>query len=202
MWYNGGMIRFLKYGASVIAGGLYIRAIIFLVNNDNWVGISALTTMLLALAAFWAIRQNYQFRRQEKKERLLNEIIEWATDVAKCSLAKGVFDETVPISGLAAEQALPELLNSVVDFRMARATSVSILNITSEINPDLKPSVDNLTEEIKKQIKLLMEYKRKLTPTWSADQVVAKVAGNNERIYNLATMLIEEATKIKTRDIS
>jgi hypothetical protein len=83
---------------------------------------------------------------------------------------------------------------------MVRAKSVYILNIASEVNHDLELSVGSLTEEIKKQIKLIMEYKRKLTPTWPADKVVSMIAGNNERIYNSATELIEEAAEIKKKD--
>ncbi len=85
MWYNGGMksffqkiAKFLKYGAALIAGGFYIWTIIILFNNDNWIGISALTTMLLALAAFWAIWQNRGIQIKNRKDRLLNEIIDWA----------------------------------------------------------------------------------------------------------------------------
>ena len=159
-------------------------------------------TLTLAIMTWKSIRQTRSIQKAEKRERLLKEIVEWAIDVAKYSLQTGVFDETIPISGLAAEGALPELLDSVVNFRMARAKSVYILCITSRLNPRLKGSVDTLTEEIKKQIKLLMEYKRKTTPTWPANEVVAKIAGNNERMYNLATGLIEEATKLKAGDIS
>ncbi len=161
----------------------------------------ALGTSMLAVAAFWSIWQNHLLQKRKRRERLLNEIIEWAMDVAKCSLEKGIFDESIPVSGLQAEQALRQLLDSVVGFRIARASSVYTSSIASEIYPELKNSVDNLTEEIKAQIKLIMEYKRKLTPTWPAGQIVAKIAGNNERTYNLATTLIEEATKIKTKDI-
>ena len=49
------LLELLKYGASIIAGGLYVWVIILLAKDDNWAGISALTTMLLAIAAFWAI---------------------------------------------------------------------------------------------------------------------------------------------------
>ena len=77
---------FLKFGAALIAGSLYIWAIIILLENDNWVGISALTTMFLALAAFWTIRQNYSFRKREQRRRLLNEIVEWATEIHTVSL--------------------------------------------------------------------------------------------------------------------
>ncbi len=68
---------------TLIAGGLYIWAIKFLLEDDNWVGISALTTMLLAIAAFWAIRQNHGLRKSEKRERLLNKIIEWVSEVKR-----------------------------------------------------------------------------------------------------------------------
>ena len=78
------MIKFLRnlsepfrYGALTIAGSLYIWAIIFLLRSNNWAGISALTTMLLAIAAFWAIMDNRYGRLVDRKERLLNEIIEW-----------------------------------------------------------------------------------------------------------------------------
>jgi len=54
-------------------------------TTDNWLAISAGATFLLALAAFWAIWQNYIFRRKERKERLLNEIIEWAIDIHHCT---------------------------------------------------------------------------------------------------------------------
>lgn len=74
------MPEFLKYGAALIAGGLYIWAIIILLNNDNWIGISALTTMLLAIAAFWAIWQNYKFRKEDRQSQSLNEIRTWARE--------------------------------------------------------------------------------------------------------------------------
>lgn len=208
-----GTKRFLKYALILLISGSGLWAGKILVDEKNWVAISALATLILALGAFLTIRNSNERekrRRQEeldkekhdKEERLLGEIIDWATNVAKCGLETGVFDETIPVSGLAAEQALPELLGSVVDFRVARAGSVYISNIASEIAPELKKSVDNLTEEMKKQIKLLMEYKRKTTPTWPAEQVVMQIAGNNERLYNLATKLIDDAANILKRDLS
>jgi len=69
---------FLKYVAALIAGGLYIWAIIFLLNDDNWIGISTLTTMLLAIAAFWVIWQNYSFRKEDRKSKALDGIRNWA----------------------------------------------------------------------------------------------------------------------------
>ncbi len=53
-------------------------------STDTWLAISAGATFLLALAAFWAIWQNHNLQKRERRDRLLNEIIEWAIDVAKC----------------------------------------------------------------------------------------------------------------------
>lgn len=49
-------------------------------TTDTWLAISAGATFLLALAAFWAIWQNHSLQKRERKERLLNEIIEWVSD--------------------------------------------------------------------------------------------------------------------------
>ena len=53
-------------------------------STETLLAISAGVTFLLAIAAFWAIWQNYLLHKKERKERLLNEIIDWAIDVAKC----------------------------------------------------------------------------------------------------------------------
>ncbi len=46
----------------------------------------AIATGSLAAAAFWAIRQNYSFRKREYRHRLLKEVIKWAIDIHKSSL--------------------------------------------------------------------------------------------------------------------
>ena len=55
-------------------------------STDTWLAVSAGATFLLALAAFWVIWQNYNFRKREQRQRLLNEIIEWATEIHTASL--------------------------------------------------------------------------------------------------------------------
>ena len=53
----------------------------------DWILIgSAGATFLLAIAAFWAIWQTRSIQKRERKERLLNEIIEWATEIHTVSL--------------------------------------------------------------------------------------------------------------------
>ena len=61
MWYNGSM------------------------NTDTLLVISAGATFLLAIAAFWAILQNYRFRKEDKDFRLktaaLDDIHQWLIDI-------------------------------------------------------------------------------------------------------------------------
>ena len=59
-------------------------------TTDTWIVISAGATFLLALAAFWAILDNRNTRRLERKERLLNAIIEWAEDIMACGVERDI----------------------------------------------------------------------------------------------------------------
>lgn len=77
------LVGILRYGLGLLIALLIFWGFYGFIKDDNWLAVSALATLILAIAAFWAIWQNYNFRRQEKKERLLNEIIEWAIDVTK-----------------------------------------------------------------------------------------------------------------------
>ena len=84
------LVGILRYGLGLLIALLIFWGFYGFIKDDNWLAVSALATLILAIAAFWAIRQNYNFRRQEKKERLLNEIIEWAEDISKCGIDAGI----------------------------------------------------------------------------------------------------------------
>ena len=55
--------------------------------------ISAGATFMLALAAFWAIWQNHKLQKRERREKLLNEIIEWATEAIEWDIEKDYLAE-------------------------------------------------------------------------------------------------------------
>ncbi|GEM_PF-6401172 len=76
----------LKYGAAVVASGFYVWALKLLVENDNWVGASALSTILLAFAAFWSIREN---------RRIRNEDAQRASDAKALDVIQNWVDETL-----------------------------------------------------------------------------------------------------------
>ena len=64
-------------------------------TTDNWLAISAGATFLLALAAFLAIWQNHNLKKREQRQRLLNEIIEWAIEILKCGMEWNIRDVTL-----------------------------------------------------------------------------------------------------------
>jgi len=59
------------------------------VTTDNWLAIGAGATFLLALAAFWAIWQNYTFRKADRKKergvRSVDELCGWVEEALKLS---------------------------------------------------------------------------------------------------------------------
>ncbi len=64
---------------------------------DQWlkewaIVISGGATFLLALAAFLAIWQNHNLQKREQRQRLLNEIIEWAIEILKCGTEWNIRD--------------------------------------------------------------------------------------------------------------
>ena len=104
-WFHRSWQIFLKYVPGLLIAGFISWGLVILYNEDNWLGISALATLFLALAAFLTIRSSNErekHRREEellkekrdRKERLLKEIIDWVTDIQKGSLDVGI-----PVTG-------------------------------------------------------------------------------------------------------
>ncbi len=73
MWYNGSMITsdWITLGAAILTGG---------------------GTLFLGIMAWKSIRQTRSIQKTDKRERLLNEIIEWATDVRKYASIPHIID--------------------------------------------------------------------------------------------------------------
>lgn len=179
--------------------GLIIALLIFwafkiLYEQNNWQVISGLTTLFLALAAFWTIRQNYSFRRQEKKERLLNEIIEWAIDVAKPKYDLNLValtSSTKSIDDLRSAQLLSWA--SSTDTLIVRGEYIS--KITLIFTQDLKIVVEKARRELEKHASFLNDLiHAKGSPT--------EIGKHNYELTQSAKKVIEEATNIKTKDIS
>jgi hypothetical protein len=91
----------------------------------------AIATGSLAAAAFWAIWQNYQLHKRERRERLLNEIIEWAEDIDIASLTPDISfiaKNTIDVQFLRAERDA----NTLMRYGISRSKATSILTIVEE----------------------------------------------------------------------
>ena len=127
----------------------------------NWIKewaivISGGATFLLALGAFWAIRQTRSIQKAEKRERLLNEIIEWATDIVNYILESDVFDIVTFRQGLYPDNTFEELFYEVKNLRIARAKSTKILTIAHQVdqalNEKIEEKIQTLVNELRVQI--------------------------------------------------
>jgi len=206
-WFHNNSLRFLKYGLVLIAG-LFLVAGVFLINEQNWVALSALTTLILALAAFWAIWQNYSLHKRERKERLLNEIIEWAMDVAVCAFSVPAPMMLEDITGGLEEAAIEKMVrranlthytNLRLSYQILTRKSKYIENIASSLPGNLDYAVKRLRKQIDNVISGLKKCAR--DPSNKDRSEYENLIRAEDSLHKKADILIKEAVKIKTRDI-
>ncbi len=127
-WLRRNWCQFLKYaiGVLIIAGGIWAGVILY--QNDNWLGISAIATLLLALGAFLTIRQNYRLHKKDRQERLVNEIIHWAEEINEISLAPDIQLTSANVQLMKKQREANELLR----YGISMSRVISIETIASE----------------------------------------------------------------------
>ncbi|MBI4188188.1 MAG: hypothetical protein HY529_03165 [Chloroflexi bacterium] len=190
MWYNGGMDTLSRMTL-----------------------ILAIATFLLAGAAFWSIWQNYKFRERDRKERLLNEIIEWAISIAE----SGIEPDTPDLSGdKDAGKSWPYLdnqLEKLKTLQLLRAKSVYMEGIASAISKELQIALRGAIDALRNQLTSLWEHQGFLNDSkrkglQGGERAIfltnnaRQVENNNEMLYKSAIELVEKATKIKTSDVN
>jgi len=117
-------------------------------STDTWLAISAGATFLLALAAFWAIWQNYLIRRKDRelsvKIQALDEINEWANNLLQAVMSLGARDERSKL----------ELQRMI---RYALSVETSILKLTQIFSGELEEKVNNANKSVSKIWKILFK---------------------------------------------
>jgi len=191
-------------------------------STDTWLAVSAGATFLLALAAFWVIWQNYNFRRQEKNERLLNEIIEWGLEVSIFSSTSS-FTKHAEIRDFQ-KQRIMIALDASNKFTTLEKRGKYIKQISSYLKDSLGDKVDltimNIKErnklfaestgiksvppldEITKIIKILKENGETLDSLSADAKKLLALGKNSKALGESVEKVIEEATEIKAKDIS
>ncbi len=165
-------------------------------------------TLALAVMAYKAIRQTRGIQRSEKKERLLNEIVEWAIDVTKWR-PKEIYKDMIDLSD---ELRLRKLIYSHIvgimeSFIEMRGRNQYLSNISAMFSKDLEEAVGNLIDTLETKIELLSEWKSTIANAISKgvkeddEHYFQKAEEQEYQIERLALKVIEEATKIKTQNI-
>lgn len=164
-------------------------------TTDNWISIiSAILigggTLFLGIMAWRSIRQTRNIQKSERRERLLNEIIEWGKNMLESELSAAPLQ-----AGLKDPKTLIKLVyfDLLVKYRKVNARSEYSIHIASNFKGALQSTVNKAADKLRAIIKLLMEHFDTVTER--------EIRELRESLETSALAVIEEATKIKTRDI-
>lgn len=161
---------------------------------EFWLAISAGATFILALAAFWAIWQTHGIQKRERKERLLNEIIEWAEDVARLNFKIYNFIEAQLRKESWVEIGIGEIVSQfqVVEEKGVYMNSIAVSSFKE--NKKLSKAVKAINKEMRELVDVSV---RRLDKEITSEEVK-----NHMSLLRLKiTDLLKEAAKIKARDI-
>ena len=151
-------------------------------------------------------------QKRERRERLLNEIIEWAVDMTKGELLM----EFADVKGIKDIRKTRLYLYVTMDklqftFRQARTRGLYISRTVSILGKDLQKAVEELIRNLEAHIQVLKECMDTLDSpaldspaqerTLNAATAEARKTTESKKILDkYANKVIEEATKIKIRD--
>jgi len=176
--------------------------------------LSAGVTFLLAVAAFWAVRQNYIFRREERRERLLNEIIEWGQLLAswpESKISQG-FTSRYPSKGSVSTIIYGRVGKQIDDLLSINGRNLYTIKLSKIFNAKLRNAITNTIKHIDNYKEYLIQWKTELQGEVDkgtirisiGDNYLSKSSNVEAYISNLkvnAEKVIEEATNIKTKDL-
>ncbi len=207
MWYNGGMKLRKDFWSftlkTIVVTGIITVGLIFLISSrEIAVALTPWATLLLALAAFWAIWQNRSLQIRERRERLLNEIIEWAIYFTKSRFATAVKD----LVGIADRRKQDLFIYSHIveiqeTFVGMSGRNLYIKNVVLEFELGLQKAAAQLIDDLATYIEFLDEWQGAGTDAINDEKSVEKADKHELQLKESANKVIEEATKIKTKGI-
>lgn len=194
-WFRRNWLKSLKYTIGLLIIGGSIWAGIILYHKDNWIGISAVATLLLALGAFLTIRQNYCLHARERRERLLNEIIEWATQILECGRAPTYIAERFKVlNGKNTSRFEFELnMTAMAAFNVLtwKAVHIGFLAQYSVRNEGLKDAVEDARTLLRQHLKIVsLALDKKLKDAAAQGRHRDKVDKQAKKVIELAVKLL------------
>ncbi len=220
-WFRRNWLKLVEYLFGIPLVGFILLGIVNLVKDENWLAISAIASLVLAGAAFISVRQVNVNQKREKGERLLNEIIEWAEDVAKCGSTVNIQSPQPFYSALVEkdffklrreekERLLKGLkkdderiwrschMELIFKYQVVDARGEYILEISNLQYFNISAKVNEVKDNLKKTLEIYWNYLKDITDTSIMDKVIEW----EHKLQENAVSLIKETTKIKTKDIS
>lgn len=185
-------------------------------ESGDWITLGAVIVALGIGVA--SLVQTKRLQKRERKERLLNEIIEWAIEVSNCGqVAKyaETKNETEYVIVTASDlDAFNSLENrgryiSKISLKLEQDLGNAVAEVMSIINERKLLLVKSMphgslacSEEVRKALDIL-SGKTKMSDDISQATKITVALGNNATALNKSiNKVIEKASEIKTKDIS
>lgn len=175
---------------------------------DNWINLVAAIlvgggTLVLAVMAYRAIRQTRAIQKTEKREGLLNEVIEWAVAYSTCcKIETGTVLERPSVGLAVTHQArgFSQMLVSLgaMKVRTDYIEQIGLRKFGHEI--DLVGAINNAKTNLEEYTGLI-ESRLQETEQGRISEPSESVKIHRERFTEYGTKVLLEAAKIKTRDI-
>ena len=150
-------------------------------NISDWITLAA---VLVALGlGVSSLIQTQMLQKRERGERLLNEIIEWAIDVAKSAVSRQTMAKT-------------ELWKTKLEYKYSKAKNKYITEVVSSSFNELSSSVRSVTTELDNAIDATMQFIE------NQKRPGDKLVNYESKLTESVAELITEIGKIKTKGIS
>ena len=159
----------------------------------NWLTLGAIAVALGI--GVTAILQIKRIQKKERRQRLLNEIIEWSKDVINCTselnipLVRGVDRTTMLIYGRS---------NLYFKYRSVNARSSYVREIAAIFGVNLSSAVISVTSKIGEFIEILQASIDSLQKNGTENEEGAKSC--ELKLYDLTRVLIEKIVEVKVQE--
>ncbi len=220
MWYNGGMIKFIITAIALLGVAIPIIATDFWLlwlpidHSEQYpskmaalfMAVTAWVTLWVVLAVFRTIKQRDDQEKRDRRERLLNEIIEWAINVGTYMLSRNLppFEKHYAKDGTYYGEYLDESTQDIVisEYTKFRMQSVYVAEISKAI-PTIECLVKDAIKHLRQILRLLNKYNERCDDIYvknGEEKAARNIARNEDRLYNRVVEIIQTIGNIGTLD--
>ncbi len=179
-------------------------------------GAMVFATLLLAYVTYRIIKSDRQRESRDRKERLLNEIIEWAIDVSQCEFMADVSDLREIVSKYIGTKQegdirqkdanfkkdlkaamIVDMGNVLIRYRAFTVRNLYIVDVADTFGGDLKKATDLLCIHVQAHTRLLEKLQDQYDELHEE-----RVSKHSPYLEQYALNVTKEAVKLKRKDIN